>query len=179
MKPLATCFQRGMRPLSRLLMVLSALLLTGIVVLMNLEVFTRYFLNSSIHIADEYAGYMFCALTLLSFLPTLRSGRFLQITGAIRKMPLRVQALAEAIAAAMGAGLSAVFAWVTAWQAWQSYEFDSVSLSVAETPLAIPQAILPIGFVLLALGFIDFGLTRASQLWRGQPIQEHIEHVVD
>lgn len=171
--------QQSVGVLSRLLMGLCACLLVGIVVLMSAEVFTRYFLNFSIHIADEYSGYMFCALTMLSFLPTLRSGRFLQITGAIRRMPLKAQAVTEAIAALTGAALSAVFAWSTGWQAWQSYQFDSVSLSVSQTPLAIPQIVLPIGFALLVVGYFDFGATRVRQLWRGQAIQEHIEHVVD
>jgi len=173
------CFQRfkaGMDAMSRCLTGINVLLLIGIVILMTLEVFVRYFLHRSLHITDEYAGYMFCALSLLSFLPTLRSGRFLRITGVVQRLPLRLQAVAETIAALLGVGVSGVLAWTTAWQAWDSYVFGSVSLAVSQTPLFIPQAILPLGFVFLALGFAQVGATRAGRLWRGLAVQAEGDH---
>ena len=60
-----------------------------------------------------------------------------------------------AIAAVIGLAVSAVLCWATGKLAWTSFQFDSRSIEMSQTPLAWPQALMPLGFALLALAFAE------------------------
>lgn len=138
------------------------------ILLMNVEIFARFFLNTSTKISDEFSSYLFCAATMLGFYPALMRGRFLRIPVALSLLPLRFRAVWEAVIALF----SALFCLLLAWETWELFQMSrhlgSVSEQYSATPLMYPQLVLPIGLVLLALamGIRGFQLTR--QLWRGE-----------
>ena len=125
--------------------------------LMNVEVFGRYLFGRSTQIADEFAGYFFTAITLLCFVPALRHGRFLRVSGLIDHLPASLRTLLNLVAAVVGAIMSAVLAYTTFVLAQASWMFGTVSLQAVQVPLVIPQAVLPVGFGLLALAFVEQG----------------------
>lgn len=129
------------------------LLMMGL--LMNVEVFGRTLFGRSTQISDEFAGYFFTAMTLLCFVPTLRHGRFLRVEALIERLPLSTKAAFALVAAAIGAAMSVVLTYTTFQLAWTSWAYGTVSLQAIQVPLVIPQAILPLGFGLLALAFIE------------------------
>ncbi len=130
-----------------------AVLLMGL--LMNVEVFGRTLLGRSTQISDEFAGYFFTAATLLCLVPALRHGRFLRVEAVINRVSPAVRTVLKFIGGVIGAGMSAVLAWTTFGLAWTSWSYGTVSLQAIQVPLVIPQAILPIGFGLLTLAFIE------------------------
>lgn len=159
-------------------LVIGVAMIVAMAVLMNVEIAGRTVLGISTQISDEFAGYFFTAATLLCFLPALREGRFLRVEGLMNLAPPRIRATAEALAAVLGAGTCIVLASATWDLTAASLSYGTRSLQASQTPLAIPQAVMPIGFGLLAIGFLEWGLVRAAMLWRGRTVTE-THHALD
>ena len=151
-----------------LIAVCSVLILT-MIVLMNVEVFSRYLLGISIRVAEEYSGYLFCAATMLGFYPAVMRGRFLRIASMLSFLGNRTRAVWE-VAIAI---LSSVFCLLLAWQTWglftMSHRFGSTSLEYSGTPLMYPQFVLPLGLSLLAVGILLRAAVVARAIFRGSP----------
>jgi len=159
--------QRAAGALHRALLVLCGLCLLAMVLLMNTEILTRYVLGFSTQISDEYSGYLFTAITMLCLAPALREGRFLRIDGLVARLPARARALPEAADALAGAAVCAVLAYATWLMVQASSEIGAVSLTVAETPQAWPQALMPAGFALLGLAYLARGAARVRRALAG------------
>ncbi len=144
--------------LERVAIMVSAVLLVLMGVLMNTEVAGRYLFGHSTQISDEYAGYLFTALTVLCFVPALRRGRFLSVEGLVERLPRSLRMPLDVLGALIGAAVSLVLAWASLRLALTSLDYGSVSLQPSQTPLAIPQAVVPLGFALLALAFVERAL---------------------
>jgi TRAP-type C4-dicarboxylate transport system permease small subunit len=153
-----TLFSLILDRLERAAIAAAIVILLMMALLMNVEVFSRYLFGRSTQIADEFAGYFFTAVTLLCFVPALRHGRFLRVEALVERVPAPVQAVLNLIAAFIGALMSMVLAWTTFQLAFASWNYGTVSLQAIQVPLVIPQAILPLGFGLLALAFIEQGV---------------------
>ena len=154
--------------LDSILLGLAGLILAGMALLMNVEVLGRTLLSRSTHMADEYSGYGLCAATMLCMVVAMRRERFLRVDGVIERLPPRVQAWASVFGAGVGCVVSLVLCWSTGKLAWTSYLFGSRSIEMSETPLAWPQAVMPLGFGLLAVAFVECGLARARALQRNE-----------
>jgi len=167
--------------LERIGIVLSVLCLVAMAVLMNTEVFLRYVLGFSTQISDEYAGYLFIAATMLCFYPALRRNRFLQIQALVELLPFKVRAVLEILSTVCGAFICVVLGWQASKLSLSSLRLDSVSLQISQTPLWIPQIVVPIGFALLFVGFVEKGIKHSYRLWNGlQPVEpDEVDHVVD
>lgn len=166
--------------IERSLVFISGALLIAIILLMNVEIFARYFFRSSTRISEEFSGYMFCAATILGFYPALMRGRFLRITALLSGIPPKARAVAEVLVGLV----SAAFSMVLMYQTWGlfdlSRDFDTRSEYYSETLLMYPQAILPAGFVLLSVGFLVRGLVLARALWWGNTaLAEEEANVID
>jgi TRAP-type C4-dicarboxylate transport system permease small subunit len=156
-----------MLKLERATIFVSALLVVLMAVLMNVETLLRYVFGASTRISEEYSGYLFCAATMIGFYPALMQGRFLRITALLSLLPSRVRAIWEVVIALV----SAAFCLIVAFECWNLFQtsraFGSISQEYSATPLMYPQAILPLGFALLAAGMIVRGGWIALELWNG------------
>lgn len=150
--------------LDRIMIALAGLILAAMAVLMNVEVFSRTLLSRSTHVSDEFAGYGLCAVTMLCLVAAMRRGRFLRVDGIIERLPPRGQAAAEIFGAIIGLAVSLVLCWSTGKLAWTSYVFGTRSIEMSQTPLVAPQILMPLGFGLLALAFIEMVLRRYAGL---------------
>jgi TRAP-type C4-dicarboxylate transport system permease small subunit len=169
----------GLDVAQRIALVVGALMIVAMMALMNVEIFARTGFGFSTQIADEFVGYFFTVSTMLCFLPALREGRFLMVESVVRRLPWRMQAVLHVLAALIGAGVSLILASSTYQLAATSFAFGTVSLQAFQTPLFIPQSVMPIGFVLLALAFTEKGLTGSRRLWRGVGIKTELSNAVD
>lgn len=169
-----------LRRLERGLLALSIGLIVCIVLLMAVEIVLRYFFSLSTRISEEYSGYLFCAATLAAFFPALTTGRFLRIPTLISRFPNRLRAVAEVVIALVSAGFCLVLTWQT-WDLFRmSVAFGSRSEQFSETPLMYPQALLPLGLGLLAIGMLLRGAQLAHGFWHGNTrLAEDEVNVVD
>jgi TRAP-type C4-dicarboxylate transport system permease small subunit len=145
-------------------MALSILLLLVLLVIMNVEVVARYLLNSSTLIADEYGGYLYTWIVLLGAVHLLRSDRYLTMTSVIDRLSRRMRNFFGVFGALIGLVVSAIGLYTTWVLVRNSYFFGTRSIQPSATPLVIVQSILPLGFGLLCLAYVEEILRRCAGL---------------
>jgi TRAP-type C4-dicarboxylate transport system permease small subunit len=131
------------------------------ILLINLEVVGRYFLNFSTLIVDEYGAYLFVACTFLGMAYSFRQGHFLRVTMATNRLTPTVARYFYFGACVVGFIFSSIITCEVVKLTYTSYLYNSKSIQPSSTPLVIPQLILPIGMVLITLSF----LIEAVRVW--------------
>jgi len=113
-------------------------------------------------VTDEIAGYMLVLASTWGFAYTLKSDAHVRIDVLLPHLPAPLRAAMDALALA----IMAVFAGMVAWRSWilvqDSWETGIRSSTYLLTPLWIPQAILVVGFALLAVAAAVMLLTLAA-----------------
>lgn len=154
---------------------LAGLLLVALLILINVEVVTRYLFGGSTLVADEYGGYLMAWMTMLGAVHLLRADRHLTMTWMLDRFSPRGQNIVGICAALIGLGISAVLLYATYRLVSGSARFGTVSIQPSATPLVWPQLILPIGYALLCLAYVEEILRRLLGLAprRGDDIGEN------
>jgi TRAP-type C4-dicarboxylate transport system permease small subunit len=140
---------RVVRALLAVIRVLSGVLLIGSVTLNFANIIGRYFFHSSISWAEEAMLFLMVGCVFLGSGAVTWSGRHIRMDIVVRLLPVSIgkalQLLSELMFLATATVLAA-FAWPTIRQL---VAFDQRSLA-ADIPLAIPQAVIPIGLLIMA-----------------------------
>ena len=139
---------------------LAAVLLVALLVLINVEVAARYLFRGSTLIADEYGGYLMAWITMLGAVHLLRADRHLTMNWMVDKLSPRAQNSVGICAALIGLAISAVLLYATCLLVAGSARFGTTSIQPSATPLVWPQLILPIGYALLCLAYVEEILRR-------------------
>lgn len=103
----------------------------------------------------EIAGYFLAAATFMALAGTLKAGAHIRMTMLLRALPEPARRPLEMWALGFGA---AAAAWMTgrlALLAQDSWRFNEVSVGVLPIPLAIPQAAMALGGVVLVIALVD------------------------
>ncbi|HYG45841.1 MAG TPA: TRAP transporter small permease [Bordetella sp.] len=140
----------------------SAYMLLLMMALMCVEIATRLFFKTSIQISEEYSGYLFTWVTMGGFLYAQRSDRFLRVDALRNVLPVRVRAAIDGLASLAGAILSLILLEATWDTFYSSVLFETTSMQYSETPLYLPQVVMPVGFAMLAIAFLHTALMQ----WR-------------
>jgi TRAP-type C4-dicarboxylate transport system permease small subunit len=155
---------RVLSGLERRLGRLAGLLLIALLVLINIEVVARYFLGRSTLIADEYGGYLMAWITMLGAIHLLRADRHLTMTWLVDRMSPRKQNWVGLTAAVIGLGVSVALGYATAVLVYSSWRFGTTSIQPSATPLVWPQLLLPFGYALLCVAYVEEILRRLAGL---------------
>ncbi len=133
---------------------LSALCMLTIVGLIVVEIVCRTFFNVSTFIADEYSGYLMVAAVMAGLGFTLEKDGHIRITILLVKLGPKATRWFE-LAATLFAILLTLFALYHAVLMVQdTFSYDMRADSISETPLYIPQILVPVGLAGLALQLI-------------------------
>jgi C4-dicarboxylate transporter DctQ subunit len=130
--------------------VVAGILLVCSVAINFANIIGRYFLHASIPWAEEVMLFLMVGCVFLGSGPVAWSGQHIRMDVIVRLMPARVRAALDLFAELVflvTAVILVIFAWPTIRQL---AAFDQRSLA-ADIPLAIPQAMIPIGLALMAL----------------------------
>lgn len=146
---------RAIDGVTRAMLLAAGVILVLLVLMVNVEVVSRYFLNKSTLIGDEYGGYALVWICLLGFSQALRAGQFLSVTALVETLPLAVKRVSVMGGALVGFALAMLLAYTTFQLAHSNFKFGSVSIQPSATPLWIPQLILPIGFTWLCVVYVQ------------------------
>jgi TRAP-type C4-dicarboxylate transport system permease small subunit len=138
--------------------VLSGHLQAGIIfflmVLLLVEVLTRYILHSPLSIADEMGGYLLVAITFMGLAYTWKEKGHVRVSLLISRLPDKLAHLLRFITLI----LATVFALPLIKACYDlisdSLLFESRSGSWLRTPLAYPQTIMLIGAIMLFLQLV-------------------------
>lgn len=129
------------------------LLVTTLIVV--LEVFLRYVLNSPTTWVSETSIYLTMAVGLLAAAYALKENMHISITNLTERLSAQNRRRMKILTHLMGIAYSAVFVAKGIEMVKFSYEMEDISTGLMETPLWIPNMFIPIGGLLLLLQFIN------------------------
>lgn len=133
---------------------LQGWLLCLLMVLILVEVATRYVLQNPLSVAEEYGGYILVAIVFIGLAYTWKERSHVRVTLLTDRLPLKAQ-LALRLITVLIAAVLAGFMVVASWQLVdESLMFGDRSGSWLRTPLAWPQMVLILGSALLLLQLI-------------------------
>ncbi|MFV0513787.1 MAG: TRAP transporter small permease [Jhaorihella sp.] len=133
----------------RLAMYAAEFALLSMVLLINADIFSRNILNSPIISTDELSGYLLVCVVLLGGAYSLRSGSFLRIEMVIGVLSAKAQQFFAILYNMVAILLCVILAWQFVRLVTLSYSRMVLAPTLLETPIWIPQVILPVGMVLL------------------------------
>jgi TRAP-type C4-dicarboxylate transport system permease small subunit len=142
---------RGAHALTAVIRVVAGALLIGSVAVNFANIIGRYFLSASIPWAEEVMLFLMVGCVFLGSGLVGWSGRQIRMDAVVSLLPIRLRAVIELVSDLVLIASCAVLAGL-AWPVVAMLaEFDQRS-QAANVPLALPQATLPVGF--LILGFL-------------------------
>jgi TRAP-type C4-dicarboxylate transport system permease small subunit len=132
----------------------SGVALVAAMVLIMVEVITRYVIAHPFTLADEYSGYALVILTFLSLASTMNKGGHIRITFAVQPMPGKISNWLRLVTLIVGLGwVGLAFVVSTEWVI-DSFRRGMKSISTLMTPLGYPRMVIPIGLLLLFFAFV-------------------------
>ena len=130
----------------------GALMAWSIFVLMIMvlvEVVTRYIMNQPLSLADEYGGYMLVAMTMIGLAYNWKEKGHIYVDLVVNRLPASLQMKFRFVTLMLAMILSVLLV-AASWElVSQSFLFGARSGSRLRTPLAWPQMTLILGAVLL------------------------------
>jgi len=138
--------------------VLSGYLQAGIIfflmVMLLIEVLTRYILHSPLSIADEMGGYLLVSITFMGLAYTWKERGHVRVTLLISRLPDRFAHLLRFITLILATAFTFPLIIACYGLISDSLLFESRSGSWLRTPLAYPQTILLIGAIMIFLQLV-------------------------
>ena len=152
--------------LYRLALWLAALCLVAIAVLVGLQLAGRLADGAArlIGLAPygfvvlslaEIAGYLLAAASFLALAGTLKSGAHIRVTLLLAAFGERYRPWLELWAFGASSAFSAYMTWQIGAFAYFSWYFKDVSVGMIPVPLAIPQAAMAAGMLVLTIALLD------------------------
>lgn len=118
------------------------------------EIITRSFFGKTLYITDEYSGYLMAMLTFSGLAYTLRERGHIRMMFLVHVLRGRAKTVYNMICLAVGFMFCLAYTWFTWEFFWDSVVNKSQSMQLSETYLAVPQAFLPLGAIILTLQFL-------------------------
>lgn len=138
--------------------VLSGHLQAGIIfllmVMLLLEVLTRYVLRSPISIADEMGGYLLVCITFMGLAYTWKEKGHVRVSLLVSRLPEKIARVLRFITLILATLFTLPLIKACYDLIMDSLLFESRSGSWLRTPLAYPQTILLIGAIMIFLQLI-------------------------
>lgn len=125
--------------------------LAAMMILIAVEVVCRSFLNFSIIIVDETCGYLVAAMLFLGAAYSLRQQALLRVEFIITALPARLRPAVDLVYDVLSLGFALILLHQMGRLAYSSWDRGMVAPTLMETPIWLPQLVLPAGAVLLVL----------------------------
>lgn len=125
------------------------------VVLIVSEIILRTGFSKTLYVTEEYAGYLMAMLTFCALGYTLRDRSHIRMTFLHKVVVGRARVYLDMVCFVIGFCFCVVLTYFTAKFFWDSVVTGSRSMQISRTYLAIPQAFLPFGSLLISLQFLS------------------------
>ena len=143
---------------------LLVLILTGMILLAAAQIVLRNFFDVGFIWGDELLRMLVLWLAVAGAVAASRSDKHIAIELLNRYLPERGALAAKVVVHLFTAAVAGVMAWHSLAFVRTSWEFGDVLLG--SVPAWIPQAVLPLGFALIAWRYALFTLADAGSLVR-------------
>ena len=129
----------------------SSFFMVVIVGLILVEILLRGVFNTSTLVADEYSAYFYTALVMLGLGHTLRQGGHIRITLLSARLGRGAARLLDLTALAVALALCSFALYHSVLMVYDGYVLKMNADSISETPIWIPQTLVPLGLALFDL----------------------------
>ncbi|WP_193183169.1 TRAP transporter small permease [Nisaea sediminum] len=151
----------------------AALFLIAILGLIVLQMLARW-TGEVFPGAAEYVGYCMAAASFLAFAHALQRGAHIRVGMLFNVVPPLVRRLLEVWCLIVGSALAWYFVWYAGKFVYWSWKFKDVSQGQDMTLLWMPQSIMVVGAVILAISLTDF-LVHMAFAGRDRIVHETVE----
>jgi TRAP-type C4-dicarboxylate transport system permease small subunit len=103
----------------------------------------------------EFSGYAMASSSFLGLVYTFNTGGHIRVDLVLGWLPARPRRWVEILCLAMGLAVVGFFAWHSIVMTWQSYVLHDVGQGSIAVPLWIPQTIMSLGVLALAIALLD------------------------
>lgn len=140
--------------LARSLGVAGQLVLLFMVVTICYDVVMRYVLVAPTTWSLEVNTFLIVFLAVIPAADALRTDAQLRISFLTDRLPIALRRALHVLSCVLGVGFCAVMVWTGGRMTLQALQYDERMSTTLGTPMAIPYALLPVGFAVLALAFL-------------------------
>ena len=133
---------------------LSALALMVLLVVVGIDVITRWGFNFSYEVSDEVAAYMLVAIAFLSLPVSHINGAFHRVEFVQARLSMRWKIVSSIFFEMVALIFCAIFVWQFIGLVRSSWRFGDHAPTFLETPLWIPRSLLVIGMTALCLSLV-------------------------
>ncbi|MFP8967043.1 TRAP transporter small permease [Pokkaliibacter sp. CJK22405] len=147
---------------------LAALCLVGMAGFVVVSIVARL-LGLYVGGATQYSAYLMGAANCLGLAYTFRHGGHIRVTLLADRLSIRGQHILEIFCLAVAAAASAYLAWYLVSQAYISYDFGDVSEGADQMKLWIPQSVIAVGAIILAIATLHTFLSHVAGMVCGKP----------
>lgn len=134
--------------------ILAACFLALIVLLILVEIPLRALFHTSTLIADEYSAYFFVGMVMAGLAMSLRDGVHIRVSLALSYLKPGWSRWLDLLAHVLGIALCGFALWHATLMVLAGHHLDMRADSISETPVWIPQAMIPIGLLSLLLSLV-------------------------
>lgn len=125
-----------------------------LMVMVMVEVLSRYLLQSPLSLADELGGYFLISITFMGLGYTWKEGGHVRVELVVNMLPKKIRSWLRFFTLLMAAAFCAPLIAGSYHMLQDSLLFEARSGSWMRTPLIYPQSILLIGSILLLMQFV-------------------------
>jgi len=165
--PVAVGFVRVADMAVRFGMIGAELCLVAMMVLISAEVVCRSFFAFSLTIVDETCGYLVVALLFLGVAHSLREQALLRVEFLINALPRRARPVVDLVYDTAALGFAVILAWQLYRITVSSHERGMIAPTLMETPIWMPQVVMPLGCALLILALLAEMARDVDRILRG------------
>ncbi|KZD12507.1 TRAP transporter small permease [Oceanibaculum pacificum] len=133
---------------------LAAICLAGIGALIMAQIIGRFF-GLLVPSANEIAGFLMAASSFLALAYSFRAGTHIRVNLFLLRLSPASRRYVDILCLVAGTVLMGYFAWYTWVLVQDSIRYKEVSDGLVPVPLAIPQAAMFAGILVLAIAFVD------------------------
>jgi TRAP-type C4-dicarboxylate transport system permease small subunit len=130
---------------------LSSVFMILIVALILIEIFLRTFFKTSTLISDEYSAYFFVAVVMLGLSYTFKENGHIRITIILSRLSPKIEKFFDIWTSLIAFLITSFLFYHSLRMVIDTFKLDMRADSIAETPIFIPQIVLPVGFLIFAL----------------------------
>ena len=142
---------KGIDTCSRLGAYLSALSMVAIVGFIAIEIVFRTVFKTSTMVADEFSGYLMVVTVMAGLAYTLKSEAHIRITILLVRLGPKSRRCMDLLGALFALTMTLFVCYHATLMVYDSYSYDMRADSISETPIFIPQLIVPLGLAGLVL----------------------------
>lgn len=129
----------------------ASIFMVLIVLMILVEIVARTFFHASTLVADEYSAYFFVAVVMLGLAYTLRERGHIRITLLFSRFGPGTERALDITATLMAMALCTFALYHAGMMVYDTYSLDMTADSISETPIWIPQIVIPLGLLLFDL----------------------------